>query len=332
MSDTPSVLALIPACGRMPENDLAMMHQARRLADQRGGHAHALLAGPGSTAATAQAREAGLDHVWLIPDGGTDTQPHQYADLYAAALRTAALSSSLEHALLLIPAHPDNDACAGALAARISAAPLGRCSGFEFNQEGHLTARRTAYGGRINIALSCATGPAIASVRPQARAAATGVENHAATAPTVHELPVAAAVARPPHAITAAPHREPHAGLDGARLVISGGRGMGGEAAFAALYELADRLDGAVGASLPAVDSGWAPVTRQVGISGKYVSPDIYLAIGISGTPQHLAGIDPHTRIIAINRDADAAIFGVAEVGALAEWQALLPALLQALD
>jgi electron transfer flavoprotein alpha subunit len=133
-------------------------------------------------------------------------------------------------------------------------------------------------------------------------------------------------------ALTLLPRNEPHAGLDGARIVVSGGRGMGDDTAFPLLYDIAARLGGAVGASLPAVDAGWAPVTRQVGISGKYVSPDIYLAIGISGTPQHLAGIDPHTRIVAINKDAEANIFNVAEAGAVAEWQTLLPALLDALD
>jgi len=131
--------------------------------------------------------------------------------------------------------------------------------------------------------------------------------------------------------VTALPRSEPHAGLAGASIVVSGGRGSG-EAAFATLYELAAKLNGAVGASLPAVDAGWAPVTRQIGISGKYVSPHIYLAIGISGTPQHLAGIDPHTRIVAVNKDAEANIFNVAQVGVVAEWQSLLPALIQALD
>ncbi|RXN88203.1 hypothetical protein C7R54_14805 [Achromobacter aloeverae] len=139
-------------------------------------------------------------------------------------------------------------------------------------------------------------------------------------------------VPRAAYPLTRLPRNEPHASLDGARIVVSGGRGMGDLAAFPILYDIAARLGGAVGASLPAVDAGWAPVTRQVGISGKYVSPDIYLAIGISGTPQHLAGIDPHTRIVAINNDEQANIFNVAEAGVVAEWQVLLPALLNALD
>lgn len=91
-------------------------------------------------------------------------------------------------------------------------------------------------------------------------------------------------------------------------------------------------LGGAVAASLPAVDLGLAPVSRQVGQSGKFVTPEIYLAAGMSGTPQHLAGIGTATRIIAINSDRDALIFGVAEAGAVANALALLPLLGAAID
>ena len=94
---------------------------------------------------------------------------------------------------------------------------------------------------------------------------------------------------------------EHNAPVDGAGIVVSGGRGIGDPAGFELLYEIAQQLGGAVGASLPAVDAGLAPVARQVGQSGKYVRPDIYLAVGISGTPQHMAGIDPHTRVVAVN-------------------------------
>lgn len=102
--------------------------------------------------------------------------------------------------------------------------------------------------------------------------------------------------------------------VESARIVVSGGRGVN-EQGFALLEELAERLDG----SLPAVDAGMVPVVRQVGVSGKFVSPDIYLAVGISGTPQHLAGISPDTRIVAINKDPSADIFKVASVGVVGD-------------
>ena len=88
---------------------------------------------------------------------------------------------------------------------------------------------------------------------------------------------------------------------------------------------------GVGGGSLPAVDAGWVPVARQIGQSGKYIAPEVYVAVGISGTPQHLAGVGLETRILAINRDAEADIFRVAEIGVVADWQEVLPRLIEAL-
>ena len=106
---------------------------------------------------------------------------------------------------------------------------------------------------------------------------------------------------------------------------------MAGAEGFALLQQLADRLGGALGGSLPSVDAGWIPVARQIGQSGKYVDPELYIAVGISGASQHLAGIGPNTRILAINRDTQADIFRVAEIGVVTEWQTVLPALIEAL-
>ena len=95
--------------------------------------------------------------------------------------------------------------------------------------------------------------------------------------------------------------------------------------------QLATCLGGAVGASLQAVDAGWAPVARQVGQSGKYVTADLYIGVGVSGTPQHMAGVSPDTRIVAINRDAEADIFRFAEIGLVADWNEVLPVLIEKL-
>lgn len=119
--------------------------------------------------------------------------------------------------------------------------------------------------------------------------------------------------------------------LEAARVVVSGGRGLDADD-FARLRDLAVRLDGALGGSLPAVDLGLVPVSRQIGQSGKFVTPDVYLAVGISGTPQHLAGIGAATRIIAINKDAGAAIFRFAQAGAVGDAKQILPRLVEALS
>ena len=128
------------------------------------------------------------------------------------------------------------------------------------------------------------------------------------------------------------PRTEQHARVEGARLVISGGRGIGSAQGFDLLYALAQHGGGAVSASLPAVDAGWAPVARQVGQSGKYIRPDLYVAIGISGTPQHMAGLDPLTRIAAINADPEAPIFKQAQVGIVGDWALVVPEILKVLQ
>jgi electron transfer flavoprotein alpha subunit len=215
--------------------------------------------------------------------------------------------------LLIFPADGDGEALAGAVAAETDAALLGRITSVRRDGD-RLIVSRTTHGGRMAINLSVGTGLAVA------------------TANDLHEHDSEIALGAPVDLfLERTPLSDQSIALESARIVIGGGRGLD-EAGFATLDRIAKALGGAVFASLPAVDLGLAPVSRQVGQSGKFVTPTLYVAVGMSGTPQHLAGIGSATQIIAINKDPDAPIFSVAVLGAVADAKTLLPLIAAALE
>ncbi len=120
--------------------------------------------------------------------------------------------------------------------------------------------------------------------------------------------------------------------LERARVIVAGGRGMGGPEPFQLLRTVADRLAGALAASRPPCDFGWVEPMLQIGLTGKTVAPDLYLAVGISGATQHMTGCSSSRVIVAINNDPDAPIFSMASYGVVGDWQEVLPGFLEALS
>ena len=120
--------------------------------------------------------------------------------------------------------------------------------------------------------------------------------------------------------------------LENADVVIAGGRGVGGPEGFECLNELAGLLGGAVGASRVACDLGWCPPSCQIGLTGRTVAPELYLAVGISGAGQHMAGCGAAKTIVSINSDPDAAIFQSSRFGVVGDYQEVIPALVEEIE
>jgi electron transfer flavoprotein alpha subunit len=120
--------------------------------------------------------------------------------------------------------------------------------------------------------------------------------------------------------------------LSEAKVIVAGGRGLGDPEAFDSLKELAKLFNGAVGASRAACDAGWIDHSFQVGLTGQSVAPDLYIAIGISGASQHMAGCAGSRNIVAINKDPDASIFLDARFGIVGDWKEVLPPFKEALE
>jgi electron transfer flavoprotein alpha subunit len=186
------------------------------------------------------------------------------------------------------------------------------------------------FGGTVLVETQF-TGPApyLATIRPKSFAA----EPSGGAAATVEQVDVGA-TGRSTEAKVLDHHVEEREGpkLEEATIVVSGGRGIGSAESYGPLVdELAHLLKGASGASRAIVDAGWVPYSKQVGQTGKTVKPKLYIALGISGATQHLVGMKGSDNIIAINKDAEAPIFSVADLGVVGDVQKVVPKLIEAL-
>ncbi|HPA91624.1 MAG TPA: FAD-binding protein [Quisquiliibacterium sp.] len=280
-------------------------------ASRLGGEVHVLVAGHNcGAAAQAAAQVAGVSKV-LVADAA------HLADQLAENLAEQVLAVAGNYTHVLAPATAFGKNVTPRVAARLDVAQISDITSVESPD----TFTRPIYAGNAIATVQSADKVKVITVRTTgfdaAGAGGSGaVESIAAVADSGKTSFVSREVAK-----------SDRPELAGAKIVVSGGRGMGSAENFKILDPLADKLGAALGASRAAVDAGYAPNDWQVGQTGKIVAPQLYVAIGISGAIQHLAGMKDSKVIVAVNKDAEAPIFGVADYGLVADLFAAVPEL-----
>lgn len=244
---------------------------------------------------------------------------------HAAAVAAAVAACGAK--VVLFPASSLGKDLAARVAAKLGVGLAADCTALSV-EGGKLQAKRPVFAAKAVQTVAFPASPALASLRPKAFAAIEG----AGKAGAVEELAFTWDAAAPRAKVTGmAGAKGGKVDLTEAEVIVSGGRGVKGPEHFVLIEQLADALGGAVGASRAVVDAGWRPHGEQVGQTGKTVSPKLYVAVGISGAIQHLAGMTSSRCIVAINKDADAPIFKVADYGVVGDLFEVVPALTEAI-
>lgn len=306
-----------PSSGGAATNGLELLRGARELATT----VEAVTFGDANGAA-ATLGDHGASTVLTVETGNA------MAGVPVAAALVAAIEARGAPAAILLPQTYEGRDVAGRLSVALDAPVLANAVGLA-EVDGRLVAEHAVFGGATVVKAAFTSDRVqLFVVRPKSFVA----EGGAGAAGAVEALPVPD-TGRPGTTTVVARHAEERQGpkLDEAAVVVSGGRGLGDKERYAWVEELARLLKGAPGASRAIVDAGWVPYSYQVGQTGKTVKPNVYLAIGISGATQHMVGMKGAKKIIAINKDREAPIFAMADLGVVGDVTKVVPKLIEAL-
>jgi electron transfer flavoprotein alpha subunit len=314
----------VVAEGSATEPTLETLGEAAELA--RPGTAGVVAVGPDETrAALAPLARHGAARLVLLRAPGVASPAE-----VGCAVGTWLAAESPGPAIALLPHTRHGLEVAAHLATRLDAALAPDAVAARRTPEGGLELTRPVYGDRLYATVRVAPGvPAVVTLRPGALGVGPARPGPAVT---VEEHPAATDGAPRPVRVRRLMAADPRTvDLRDAERIIAGGRGVGGPDGFRQLEVLADLLGAAVGGSRVAVDLGWIPWERQIGQSGRAVAPDLYLAFGISGASQHIAGIERARTVVAVNADRGAPLLARAQLAALGDWRPVAEALIDRL-
>ena len=301
---------------------IELLTPGKMMAGKQGGALVAVVIGSGVDAAVQAASEHGADKV-IVVDG--PEYAHYTTDAYAIALCT--LVEKYGPTSMLIGATNNGRDLGPRVSCRLHTGLTADCTALDVDEEsGNVAWTRPAFGGNLMATILCPDHrPQIGTVRPGVFKKSDAVE---AKAEVIKEdIHVDAKDIRTQVLELIKEADGENVDLEGAEIIVSGGRGVGGPEGFEPVKALADVLGGVVGASRAAVDAGWIAHAHQVGQTGKTVGPKLYIACGISGAIQHVAGMSGSDCIVAINKDPEAPIFDIADYGVVGNLFEVLPVL-----
>ncbi|PON14974.1 electron transfer flavoprotein [Candidatus Entotheonella serta] len=295
----------------------------RNLAEESGATVVVVLIGSELGGSAQEAIATGADHAYTVEDALLG-QPQ--IDLYLAAYQ--AVCAEVTPDIVLLSRTDIGRELAPRLACRLGVSLLQDCLQLEIDADsGRLIATRPVYGGNVQAKVKSTGTPQVAALRPKV---CDPLEPDTSRQGEVTPVSVALDAAMAKVTIV---RQEISAGdgvkLEDANIVVAGGRGLGGPEPFSELEELAGLLEAGIGASRAAVDAGWVPANWQIGLTGRTITPDLYLTVGISGASQHMAGCSNSKVIVAINKDSEANIFRESRYGVVGDWETVLPGLIQ---
>ena len=321
MADNKGVLVLCETKeGKLASISTELLGGGRKLADDLGQELAAVLVGSGLAELAQEAIAYGADKVYVVDD---PILKDYQTDAYLPVMEKVA-GQAMPQVLIMGQTSLGRD-LAPRLAFRLNTAAALGCLELAIDPASKkLLQTKPVYGGNAQAVFVTESFPQIATVRPKAMA------------PLEPDQPRKGEVIKVDAGIDAStlkakvlekvPEEVEGIKLEDAEVVVSGGRGIGSAEGFQQLEELAKLLKGAVGATRPPCDNGWVPTGAQVGLTGKIVTPELYIAIALSGSSQHMSGCSSSKTIVAINKDPEANIFREARFGVVGDWKKIVPA------